>query len=292
MNMSDRHISMQRSAHFSLVSAFLTTCLIAVLAIPNASAQQAATAHGETGFLNRTVVVGTTTHRYQVYVPADYDSSREWPLVMFLHGAGERGYEGLSQTHVGLGKAIRFNPERWPALVVFPQIPPGQNWTPRTEPIGMQALEQTMDEFAVDTSRVYLTGLSMGGYGTLFLATRHPDRFAAVVAVCPTLGNGDRYPFVSGSTYEEAVLGTATALSSIPVWLFHGEDDPVLPVSTSRDLTLALQERGADIRYVEYTDTGHNAWDPAYENTDMITWLFEQKNTSQHASPDSGPIHH
>ncbi len=124
----------------------------------------------ETGFLDRSIDIGTTTHRYQVYVPSNYTPSREWPLVLFLHGAGERGYEGLSQTHVGLGRAIRFNPERWPAVVVFPQLPPGGNWSEVTEPIGMQALQATMDEFAIDTSRVYLTGLSMGDMVPCFWA--------------------------------------------------------------------------------------------------------------------------
>ncbi len=231
----------------------------------------------ETGFLNRTVSFNGSDLRYQVYLPADYDESEDWPMVMFLHGAGERGYDGLSQTQVGLGRAIRFNPERWPAVVVFPQLPSGRSWTPETESIGMDVLDATIAEFAVDTSRVYLTGLSMGGYGSLFLASTHPDRFAAVVPICPTIGGFSRYPFVFGSTYEEATEGLATALASTPIWLFHGEDDPVFPASNSRDLTIALQERNGDVRYTEYVDTGHNSWDPAYDNTDMITWLFEQR---------------
>ena len=245
----------------------------------------------ETGFLDRTIQVGQVSHKYQVYLPSNYTPEKDWPVILFLHGAGERGYEGLSQTHVGLGRAIRFNPERWPAIVVFPQMPPGRNWMPSTEPIGIGALEATIDEFAVDTSRIYLTGLSMGGYGSLFLGSRHADRFAAIVAICPTVGNGDRYPFLSGSSYAEAVSGTAEALSSLPVWLFHGEDDPVFASSISADLTLALQDRGADVRFTEYVDTGHNAWDPAYDNTDMITWLFQQHRTD-HAPADSPALHH
>lgn len=245
----------------------------------------------ETGFLDRSIDIGTTTHRYQVYVPSNYTPSREWPLVLFLHGAGERGYGGLSQTHVGLGRAIRFNPERWPAVVVFPQLPPGGNWSEVTEPIGMQALQATMDEFAIDTSRVYLTGLSMGGYGSLFLGSRHADQFAALVAICPTVGNGNGYPFLAGSSYEGAIEGTARNLATLPVWLFHGEDDAVFSASISADLAQAMQDIGADIRYTEYEDTGHNAWDPAYDTLDMITWLFQQRKTD-HAQTDSPTLHH
>lgn len=245
----------------------------------------------ETGFLDRSIDIGTTTHRYQVYVPSNYTPSREWPLVLFLHGAGERGYGGLSQTHVGLGRSIRFNPERWPAIVVFPQLPPGGNWSEVTEPIGMQALQATMDEFAIDTSRVYLTGLSMGGYGSLFLGSRHADRFAALVAICPTVGNGRGYPFLNGSSYEGAIEGTAQKLATLPVWLFHGEDDAVFSASISADLAQAMQDIGADIRYTEYADTGHNAWDPAYDTLDMITWLFQQRKTD-HAPTDSPTLHH
>jgi predicted peptidase len=248
-------------------------------------------APSETGFLNRSLVVGNTTHRYQVYVPADYDPSRSWPLIVFLHGAGERGYEGLSQTQVGLGRAIRFNPERWPAIVVFPQLPPGRNWMPSTEHIGIEALDATITEFAIDTSRVYLTGLSMGGYGSLYLGQRHADRFAAIVAICPTVGDGSRYPFLTGSSYEEAISGSAEALSKMPIWLFHGEQDPVFVASISSDLSRALQELGADVRYTEYSETGHNAWDPAYQDTDMITWLFQQRN-AYHAPTDSPALHH
>ena len=255
----------------------LTVLLILAIGHSDVQARQSPSDSAETGFLNRTVEVDGRSYRYQVYVPANYDSSRKWPLILFLHGAGERGYDGLRQTQVGLGSAIRLNADRWSAIAVFPQLPSGHSWSPETEPIGMLALDATMDEFAIDDSRVYLTGLSMGGYGALFLSTRHAQRFAAVIAVCPTIGGTTRYPFLFGTTYEESVRGTADALAATPVWLFHGENDPVFAASNSQDLTAALQERGADVRYTEYVDTGHNAWDPAYENTDMITWLFQQR---------------
>lgn len=272
---------------------FAIAAVLAVAGWPQPTvARQAPSPSMETGFLNRTLTIDGTVRRYQVYVPADYDTTKSWPLVVFLHGAGERGYDGLRQTQVGLGAAIRFNPQRWPAVVVFPQLPPGRSWTPETEPIGMNAIEATISEFSVDTTRVYLTGLSMGGHGSLFLASRHPERFAAVVAICPTIGGTERYPFIAGDSYESAIEGSASALSSLPIWLFHGENDPVFPASISQDLTMALQEYEADVRYTEYVETGHNAWDPAYENTDMITWLFQQQTRISNAPTDSGSIHH
>ncbi|NBW94293.1 MAG: phospholipase, partial [Bacteroidetes bacterium] len=212
-------------------------CLSACQSLSHTSPQPAT----ETGFLDRSIDVGQLTHKYQVYLPSNYSADRDWPLLLFLHGAGERGYGGLSQTHVGLGRAIRFHPDRWPAVVVFPQLPPGKNWTPSTEPIGTEALNATIKEFAIDTSRVYLTGLSMGGYGSLYLGQRHADRFAAIVAICPTVGDGSHYPFVTGSSYKEAISGSAEALSKMPIWLFHGEQDPVFAASISSDLSRALQ---------------------------------------------------
>jgi predicted peptidase len=131
----------------------------------------------------------------------------------------------------------------------------------------------------------------MGGYGSLYLGQRHADRFAAIVAICPTVGDGSRYPFLTGSSYEEAISGSAEALSKMPIWLFHGEQDPVFVASISSDLSRALQELGADVRYTEYSETGHNAWDPAYQDTDMITLLFQQRN-AYHAPTDSPALHH
>ena len=137
--------------------------------------------HVETGFLDRSITVGGRSYHYQVYVPADYASKSNWPAILFLHGAGERGNDGLLQTAVGLGAAIRQNPSRYPAIVVFPQAPPDSQWVGTPADMAVGALQQTMREFHVDASRVYLTGLSMGGHGTWYVAYRHPELFAAVV---------------------------------------------------------------------------------------------------------------
>jgi predicted peptidase len=138
----------------------------------------------ETGFLNRTVTVGRALSRYQVYVPHSYDPASSWPVILFLHGAGERGADGLIQTEVGLGPAIRRFPERYPAIVVFPQAPKDSLWQGASAQMAMAALEQTIREYSADVRRLYLTGLSMGGHGSWYLSYHHPDRFAAVAPIC------------------------------------------------------------------------------------------------------------
>src|SRR3989442_383349 len=124
----------------------------------------------QTGFLDRNITVGGRAYHYQVYVPADYQTKPSWPAILFLHGAGERGNDGLLQTNVGLGPAIRQNPARYPAIVVFPQVPPDSQWVGTPADMAVAALQQTMREFHVDPSRVYLTGLSMGGHGSTWNA--------------------------------------------------------------------------------------------------------------------------
>ncbi|MDX1980292.1 MAG: alpha/beta hydrolase-fold protein [Bryobacteraceae bacterium] len=139
----------------------------------------------ETGFLDREVSSGGEMFRYQVYVPRDYTADRDWPVILFLHGAGQSGSNGLTQTEIGLPNAIRKNPERFPAIVVMPQSAPARQWTtPVEQDQALAALDKTMKEFRGDPKRVYLTGLSKGGYGTWSLAARAPERFAAIVPIC------------------------------------------------------------------------------------------------------------
>src|SRR5207245_9219403 len=123
-------------------------------------------------------------YHYQFSVPADYAWKRSWPAILFFHGAGERGNDGLLPTAVGLGAAIRENPTRSPAIAVFPQAPPDSQWVGTPADMAVAALQQTMREFHVDPSRVYLTGLSMGVHGTWYVAYRRPELFAAIVPIC------------------------------------------------------------------------------------------------------------
>ena len=235
----------------------------------------------ETGFLIRTIVVHGTMYPYSVYVPLGFDASKRWPVILFLHGAGERGMDGLRSTQIGVAAAIRANPGRVPAIVVFPQAPDDTRWLGEPAEAAMAALEKSIAEFHGDRSRIYLTGLSMGGYGAYHLALAHPDTWAALVVVC-----GGLFPHETTTSVQQSPLTmnapepygfTAHALRHLPIRIFHGDADPVIPVSESRKMAEALKEEGADVRYVELPGVGHNAWERAYGDEALWEWLFQQR---------------
>ena len=236
----------------------------------------------ETGFLNRTAAVGGHSYPYQVYLPATYATNTAWPVILFLHGAGERGSDGLLQTNVGLAPAIRHDPTRYPAIVVFPQVPLDSQWVGAPADAALLALRQTMKEFHVDTDRVYLTGLSMGGHGTWYLAYRYPELFAAVVPIC---GWVPEFPQFRGSVPVVApdsgppLPALARRLKAVPVWIFHGEMDQVVPVQNSRDAAAALRDAGGNVQYTEHMGLDHNSWDATYGSKAFTDWLFAQHRT-------------
>lgn len=244
---------------------------------PHAAAAQA----GETGFLNRNVSVSGRAYRYQVYLPPSYSPSQRWPVILFLHGGGERGDDGLLQTQVGLGAALRKKPARFPAIVVFPQAPPDSFWAGTPARVAMAALDRTAEEFRTDPDRVYLTGLSIGGNGTWYLAYRHPSRFAALMPICAWVVPAPEWsvtaepvvPADSGEPYA----ALARKLRHVPTWIVHGEVDDVLPVEQSRQAFAALKAVGAPVQYLELAGTDHNSWDPTYASPRMMQWLFAQR---------------
>jgi predicted peptidase len=214
-----------------------------------------------TGFLDRTTRAGATTYRYVVYVPFDWTPPRVWPVILFLHGIGERGTDGLRQSEVGLGRAIRLNAERVPAIVVFPQLQPEQRWLGEPAEAAMRALDEAIAEFNGDPQRLYLTGLSLGGFGVWHLAQLHPQRFAALVPVC------------GGIAPALTAAAVARVVRHIPTWIFHGADDDIIPVAESRNMHNAMP--GA--RYTEYPACGHDSWTRAYAEPELWTWLFAQR---------------
>ncbi len=236
----------------------------------------------QTGFLQRTVEVASVTYRYQVYVPASYTPSKKWPVVFFLHGAGERGTDGERQTDLGLPARIR-EMKDFPAVVVIPQCGQGAWWgDPEMEAQAFAALEQSMKEFNGDPERVYLTGLSMGGYGTWAFGYKYPEKFAALVPVCGGVVASRRFLTAPAwhplSTSPEEPYGeTASHLTTIPIWAFHGDADPRVPVTESRKLTEAVKARGGRVRYTEYPGVAHNAWDRAYWEEELLPWLLAQR---------------
>jgi predicted peptidase len=235
----------------------------------------------ETGFLNRRVQVGSQSYRYQVYVPASYTPAERWPVILFLHGGGERGSDGLFQTQVGLGAALRKRAERYPAIVVFPQVPPDSFWVGTPARVAMAALDRTVEEFRTDPDRVYLTGLSIGGNGTWYLAYRHPSRFAALIPICgwvvPSKEWGMTAELVVPADSGQPYAALARKLRNIPTWIVHGEVDNVIPVEHSRLAAAALKAVSAPVQYLELPGTGHESWDQAYMSPTIMSWLFAQR---------------
>lgn len=198
-----------------------------------------------------------TPGRYLLYLPPGYDQDRQaWPLLLFLHGSGERGRH--------LSRVKRHGPPhllqegmQLPFIVVSPQCPEGETWSVAFLD---RLLDHAQGRYRVDPDRIYVTGLSLGGYGTWALAEAFPERFAAIAPVC---GGGDP--------------SRAAALKRLPVWVFHGEKDLLVPVRESEEMVAALREAGGNVRFTAYPDKGHDCWTVTYENPELYRWLLEQK---------------
>lgn len=226
---------------------------------------------------------------YRLFVPRAYKAGTRLPLMITLHGAGERGTNNTSQL------AHDFN-KRWaedsvqakhPCFVLAPQCPPDNKWVDVDWALGtydqskvpmgdelrtvVAILDSLEREFTLDPDRIYVSGLSMGGYGTWDLVARYPARFAAAVAVC---GAGD--------------TARAKALKSLPIWAFHAEDDLVVPVKGSREMVAALRAAGGNVKYTEYPASqrvGHASWVPAGRDPGLTAWVFSQVRASTTLAP-------
>jgi pimeloyl-ACP methyl ester carboxylesterase/prenyltransferase beta subunit len=212
------------------------------------------------GFHLRTVQTDQGERKYTVYVPDGYDGTKTVPVILFLHGAGERGQDGITPAQVGIGPAILNRSGGIPALVVFPQA--RQTWAaglPDSQ-AALRALDDVMSAYKTDPKRVVLTGLSMGGHGSWDNAIAQPDRFAAVVPIC---GPGS--------------LDGVTRLKTLPVWTFCGDADRDATVLNLRAMVLALKGEGATARLTEYRGVGHNSWDRAYNDHELIDWMLAQR---------------
>src|SRR5439155_11161633 len=153
-------------------------------------------------FLVRTVKVDGVAHRYQVWIPPNYDASQKWPAILFLHGSGERGDDGEKQTMVGLGPALREGKVDGPAVIVFPQCPADQRWAGNAWSIAVAALDQAEREWSIDRRRVSLTGISMGGAGVWILAAKYAKRWSAIAPVCGYVHRPPSPPDAEGPTPE------------------------------------------------------------------------------------------
>jgi len=216
----------------------------------------------ETGSITRTVPVN-----YLLYLPPAYeqDAQQKWPLILFLHGQLEWGDDPALLTRQGVPKLLAEG-RNLPAIVVSPQTPEGQRWWPRTAILNA-FLDRIAATYAVDPSRVYLTGISMGGYGAWALAIEYPQRFAAVV------------PIAGGADYNsDDVPPEICGLRDVPTWAFHGEQDLNVPYTESVNAVQALQDCGGNVRLTLYPDAAHvEAWERAYADEELWSWLFAQK---------------
>jgi acetyl esterase/lipase len=229
----------------------------------------------DTGFLNRRIVLNGTTYRFQVYLPEEWrrDDGKHWPIILFLHGRGERGSEGMWQTQVGIAEAVRNHPDRWPFVIVMPQCPDTAHWTdPAMLDMAMTALDQEASEFHGDPSRTYLTGLSMGGYGAWELARLHPHRWAAIAIAA----GGVFWSYEPDRWQEASTLPAeyAHAVGRTPVWLFHGSLDATVVPRQSELMYDAFKSAGGDIRLWMYQGLKHDCWTRAYDEPDLPRWLL------------------
>ena len=223
-------------------------------------------------FVAHSISVDGADRRYQVWVPAAYDKSRRWPAILFLHGAGERGDDGVAQTRVGLGHALSEGKVDPQAIVVFPQCPLNGHWTGPAQRIAVAALEQVIEDYSIDLKRVSLTGMSMGGAGTWSLAYHQPRRFSAIAVICGWVRRPPNLTDLADVVDHYDTL--AQRLGKLPIWIFHGSDDNVVPVTESRAMAAVL---GANAAYTEFPGVKHNSWDPAYETTGVVEWLIKQR---------------
>jgi predicted peptidase len=207
-------------------------------------------------------VVHTLTLKYLLYLPKEYgkEADKKWPVMVFLHGSGERGSDLEKVKAHGPPKLIAAGKE-FPFLVVSPQAPlNGKGWDVETLN-GM--LDEVMQKYSVDASRVYLTGLSMGGGGTWTWATSNPERFAAIAPIC---GFG-------------SPLSTRR-LKNVPAWVFHGEKDPTVPVNESHIMVDAMKAAGGDVKLTLYPEAGHDSWTETYNNPELYIWFLSHTRSA------------
>ncbi len=203
-------------------------------------------------------VVREVQGRYLLFLPAGYagSGSESWPLILFLHGAGERGDDLEKVAIHGPPKLVVERPD-FPFIVLSPQVPEERIWS-------IQFLDALLDEvterYRVDPERIYVTGLSMGGYGTWHLAMEYPHRFAAIA------------PISGGAT----ITGACT-LRHLPIWVFHGAQDEIVPPSRSEELVERLRRCEGNVRFTLYPDAGHDAWTRTYENPELYDWFLQHR---------------
>ncbi len=212
---------------------------------------------------------------YRLFVPTSHSPKATFPLVLYLHGAGERGNDGNDIVLKNGALEFEKHQSQYPCYILVPQCPKDMKWSPYQKELGYYRLADTasliqealvhlvrfiQSHHAVDSLRLYVVGISMGGFGTWELIMRNPSLFAAAVPIC---GGGD--------------VTNVQRIKHLPIWVFHGTDDQIIKVGWSRALIDSLKMHGAPVRYTEFPNVGHNAWSPAFATDELYQWLFSQK---------------
>lgn len=203
---------------------------------------------------------------YWVAMP-DARVSAPWPLLLFLHGSGERGTDLTRLTERGIPKELAAG-RHLPFLVVAPQCPLDTIWSVHLDAL-MALIEHLQMHYPIDPTRIYVTGMSMGGTGTWHLAITYPHSFAAIAPIC-----GDNVWYVGDPAQ-------VCAIRHLPIWCFHGALDAVIPVTVSQTLVHALEKCGGNVRLTIYPEVGHNCWNQAYTTEALYTWLADQQRSEQ-----------
>ena len=192
-------------------------------------------------------------YNYLIFLPKDYVSSERWPLILFLHGAGEKGTDLDRLKNTALPQRLE-ELEDFPFVVISPQCPPGFYWS--TKLVG-GLIDMALELYKIDENRIYLTGISMGGYGTWDTAIENPTKFAAIAPIC---GGGN--PML------------ASRIKHLAIWIFHGAQDRIVPVGESKVMATALGNLGGDVRLTIYPNAGHDSWTETYRNPELYDWFL------------------
>lgn len=207
---------------------------------------------------------------YLLFLPDGYKKrgKERWPLILFLHGIGERGSDPWKVKAHGPPKVVE-KMTNFPFVVVSPQCPDGQWWSSETL---IALLDDVMDRYKIDSTRVYLTGLSMGGFGAWSLALEYPERFAAVAPICG--GGNPRYTM----SYDAS---RKAALQALPFWVFHGDKDTAVTLDESERMVTALKKFRCDVKFTVYPGVGHDSWTPTYANPELYEWFLKQQRKAK-----------
>jgi predicted peptidase len=238
---------------------FLIPCIIilCVFFIRCSSSRKWTLSEGQQARTFEKTVKARVHGQFLLFLPKDFEKDgKRWPLIIFLHGSGERGND-LEQVKInGIPKIVDQQPD-FPFIVVSPQLPAGSGWSPFELNV---LLEEVLAKLPVDQNRIYLTGLSMGGIGTWAFATEYPEKFAAIA---PVSGSGD--------------TDRACSLKNVPIWAFHGAKDDVIMLKLEEDMVNAVKECGGNVKFTVYPDAGHDAWTETYANPELYNWFLMHK---------------